>query len=71
MSFQPKEQVLRAKVMMSLRMVTQCLLDLQLAKVRRRIGKDRSPTAVGWGRDSDEGVGKTSEEGEEEKQKSD
>ena len=34
LSFQPKEQVLRAKVMMSLRMVTQRLLDLQLAKVR-------------------------------------
>lgn len=47
------------------------MLDLQLAKVRRRLGKDRSPTAVGWGGDSDGGVGKKSEEGEEEKQKSD
>lgn len=47
------------------------LAGLQLAKVRWWIGKDRNPTAVGWGGDSDVGVGKTSEERDEEKQKRD
>lgn len=71
MSFQPKGASAKGKSNDVLEDGDTVLAGLQLAKVRQWIGKDGNPTAVGWGRDSDVGVGKTSEEGDEEKQKRD